>query len=91
MVVWGRASKGEIFSLFMQRRGVEIDFVIDINPAKQGRFLAGTGYSVSSPQEVIDRLPAEAIVCVMNGNYLPEIQEMTSNKFNYLTVDHGNV
>ncbi len=91
VVVWGGASKGVIFALFMQRRGVEIDFVVDINPAKQGRFLAGTGYPVSSPQDVLERLPAEAIIFVMNGNYLPEIQEMTSNKFNYLTVDHENV
>lgn len=91
VVVWGGASKGVIFSLFMQRRGVEIDFVIDINPAKQGRFLAGTGYPVSSPQDVLEHLPTEAFVLVMNGNYLPEIQEMTSNKFNYLTVDHGNI
>ena len=27
----------------------------------------------------------------MNGNYLPEIRQMTRNPFNYLTVDHENL
>lgn len=91
IVVWGGASKGVIFSLFMKRRGVDVDYVVDINPAKQGKYLASTGYRVSSPEEVIPHLPANALVCVMNGNYLSEIKTATSHKFNYLTVEHGIV
>jgi hypothetical protein len=90
-IIWGGASKGVIFALFMQRAGVAIDYVVDINPAKQGKFLAATGLRVSSPEEVLTRVKPGATVFVMNGNYLPEIQEMTLNKFNYLTVDNENV
>lgn len=90
-IVWGGASKGVIFSLYMQRAGANIDFVIDINPAKQGKYLAATGLRVSSPEEVLNRVEPGATIFVMNGNYLPEIRQMTHNQFNYLTVDHENL
>ena len=90
-VIWGGASKGVIFALFMQRAGATIDYVVDINPAKQGKFLAATGLRVSSPEEVLTRIEPGATVFVMNGNYLPEIRQATLNKFKYLTVDHENL
>ena len=86
--VWGGASKGVIFSLFMNRDGAAIDTVIDINPAKQGKYLAATGIRVSSPQEVVPLLPDGADIFVMNSNYLREIQEATAFRFNYRLVEH---
>jgi Methyltransferase domain len=86
--VWGGASKGVIFSLLMNRAGAGIDTVIDINPAKQGRYLAATGIRVSAPGEVVPHLPSGADIFVMNSNYLGEIQDMTAHKFNYLLVEH---
>ena len=68
--IWGGASKGVIFALLMERAGVRIDTVIDINPAKQGRYLAATGLRVQSPDEAMAHLPAGADVFVMNSNYL---------------------
>lgn len=89
--VWGAASKGVIFSLFMNRAGAGIDTVIDINPAKQGRYLAATGIRVSSPQEAVPRLPDGTDVFVMNSNYLGEIQQATANRLNYRLVEHGRL
>ena len=86
--VWGGASKGVIFALFMERGGVPMDTVIDINPAKQGKFMAATGLRVSSPEEGLARLPAGADLFVMNSNYLREIQTMTAHRYNYLLVEH---
>jgi SAM-dependent methyltransferase len=86
--IWGAASKGVIFSLFMQRAGARIDVVIDINPAKQGKYLAATGLRVQSPEEAMGRLTSGADLFVMNGNYLKEIQELTGHQFNYLLVEH---
>ncbi len=86
--VWGGASKGVIFSLLMRRRGVEIETLIDINPAKQGRFVAATGLRVQSPEEALRHLAQGADLFVMNSNYLAEIQAMTSNRFNYLLVEN---
>jgi hypothetical protein len=89
--VWGGASKGVIFSLFMNRAGAGIDTVIDINPGKQGRYLAATGIRVSSPQEAVPGLPDGADIFVMNSNYLKEIQESTAFRFNYWLVEHGKL
>lgn len=86
--VWGGASKGVIFSLLMRRRGVEIETLIDINPAKQSRFVAATGLRVQSPEEALRHLAPGADLFVMNGNYLAEIKLMTSNRFNYLLVEN---
>ncbi len=41
--IWGGASKGVIFSLIKMREGIIFNTVIDINPAKQGKFLPATG------------------------------------------------
>jgi len=86
--IWGGASKGVIFALYMQRAGVDIDFVIDINPAKQGRFMAGSGLRISSPEEGLKALRAGDDIFVMNSNYLQEIIALSNNKFNYIQVDH---
>lgn len=87
-VVWGGASKGLIFSLYMQRSGGRIDYVVDINPAKQGKYLGATGLLVSAPGDVLACIPAGSNIFVMNSNYLGEICAMTDNRFNYLAVDH---
>jgi hypothetical protein len=72
----------------MQRAGARIDCVVDINPAKQGRYLPATGLRVTSPEEMLAQVPAGSDIYVMNGNYLPEIRRMTQDRFNYITVDH---
>jgi len=86
--IWGGASKGVIFALYMERAGVNIDMVIDINPAKQGRFLAGSGLQVSTPDEALILLQPGDDIFVMNSNYIQEIVELSNNRFNYLKVDH---
>jgi hypothetical protein len=86
--IWGGASKGVIFALFMERAGARVDVVVDVNPAKHGKYLPGTGLQVHSPEQAMKRLPRGANIYVMNGNYLEEIKASTMNHFNYLTVDH---
>lgn len=85
--VWGGASKGVIFSLMMQRRGVKIDYLIDINPAKQGKFVGVSGLEVSSPAYAMKHLQQNDDIFVMNSNYLDEIIKMSDNQFNYIRVD----
>lgn len=82
-MVWGGASKGVIFSLLRERAGLPVDGVIDINPAKQGRFLPGTGLEVMSPAQAMAQLPDNAPIYVMNPNYLAEVKAMTDSRFNY--------
>ncbi len=90
-IVWGGASKGLIYSLFVERAGGKIDRVVDINPAKQGRYLGATGLRVDAPDEALRAAPPGTAIVVMNANYLPEIRQATHNRFRYLTVNHEDV
>ena len=89
--IWGGASKGVIFALFMERRGVSVNFVVDINPGKQGKYLPATGLKVRSPAEAVQGLASGSDIYVMNSNYLKEIAQFTAYQFNYLTVEHENI
>ena len=90
-VIWGAASKGVIFSLFMQRSGSAPNAVFDINPRKQGRYLACSGIRVDDPSSVAPKLPDKTVVFVMNGNYLPEIIDQTERRFQYMVAEDVNV
>lgn len=86
VVVWGGASKGVIFTLLLERAGGRVSRVIDINPAKQGRFLPGTGLQVLSPEDGLSDLPDGVTILVMNPNYLDEIRMMAGPRFTYRTL-----
>lgn len=86
--IWGGASKGTIFALCRERIGQAISTVIDINPAKQGKYLPSTGLRVQAPAEALAVLPHGSTIYVMNSNYLKEIKEMSDNVYNYIEVDH---
>jgi SAM-dependent methyltransferase len=83
VVVWGGASKGVIFSLLRERAGRPVDRVIDINPAKQGRYLPATGLRVQSPTEGLADLPPGSQIYVMNPNYLDEVCALAGPSFKY--------
>jgi len=89
--VWGGASKGVIFTLFMQRAKAAIDCVIDINPAKQGKYIGGSGLLVYAPEDALKMLEPGSNVFIMNSNYLSEIITQSENKYNYLMVSHEKI
>ena len=84
---WGASSKGVIFAQQTGREGIVFDAAIDINPAKQGRFLPVSGLEVLSPLAALQRLPGGSLVFVMNSNYFDEIVEQSDNRFQYVKVD----
>ena len=86
--IWGGASKGVIFALLKARAGQSVSTVIDINPAKQGKYLPATGLLVQSPVEALATLPTASTIYIMNSNYSEEIKKMSNNTFNYVEVDH---
>jgi hypothetical protein len=85
--VWGGASKGVVFSLMAARARHPVATVIDINPAKQHRFLPCTGLQVLPPEEGLARLAPGAPVLVMNGNYLGEIAAQVGARARCLAID----
>lgn len=76
LVVWGAASKGVVYSLQMIRAGVAIDFLVDIDECKQGRYVPISGLRVEPPSRLFEDTSLSALVLVMNSNYLDEVREM---------------
>jgi len=70
-VVWGSGSKGVMFLNALQP-AAPIAVVVDINPRKQGMFVAGTGQPIVSP-ETLRTVRPDAVV-IMNPVYLDEIR-----------------
>jgi 2-polyprenyl-3-methyl-5-hydroxy-6-metoxy-1,4-benzoquinol methylase len=71
-VVWGSGSKGVAF-LTMLNLNEAIEYVVDINPYRQGKFMAGTGQQIVAPEFLKEYKPDLAIA--MNPVYQPEIQQ----------------
>ena len=87
--IWGAAAKGATYALHMARHGVELQLAIDINPAKQGKFLAGSGLPVFSPAQGLARLGRSPDIHVMNSNYLDEVRASGGPGPSYLVADDG--
>lgn len=87
--VWGAAAKGVMFAHHLFARGVRPALAIDINPAKQGSFMAGSGIAVRSPSDAMAQLGARPRIFVMNSNYLEEIRAMGGTGPNYMAVDQA--
>jgi len=91
-VIWGGASKGVIFSLQLLRRGgVTPNFVIDINPFKQGKFMPVTGLPVLSPEDGVSGMSRNDAIFVMNSNYFDEITASAGDKFTYYRMDQNEL
>jgi SAM-dependent methyltransferase len=86
-VIWGCGAKGVMFAHHLSQRGLNLDFAIDINPAKHGKFLASSGIPVLSPERGLARAQAGTDIYVMNSNYLSEIQSLGGRAFNYIPLD----
>jgi len=73
VVVWGAGTKAVSF-LNMLAIGVDngIEYVVDINPRKAGRFMPGTAQTIVPPDHLSDYVPDTVIV--MNREYAGEIR-----------------
>lgn len=73
VILWGGGSKAVSFltTLGLQE---QIDFVVDINPHKHGKFTPGSGHAVRSP-EALKELRPDAVI-LMNPVYVKEVGEM---------------
>lgn len=72
-VLWGAGAKCVSFlNLLNVRDGIE--YVVDINPHKQGKFVAGTGQEIVAPGFLNDYMPD--VVIVMNSMYLDEVKNL---------------
>ncbi len=70
-VLWGAGSKAVAFLATLGLED-EIAFTVDVNPLKQGTYLAGTGHAIAAPERLQTEKPDWIIV--MNPVYEGEIQ-----------------
>jgi SAM-dependent methyltransferase len=70
VAVWGAGAKGVTFCNLTDPQATAIAAVVDVNPAKQGKFLTGTGHRIITPEQAAKECDS---VLVLNPNYLKEI------------------
>jgi SAM-dependent methyltransferase len=72
-VTWGAGAKGTIF-LNILGGHASVEYVVDINPNKQGHFIPGTGQRIIAPEALRDLKP-EAVI-LMNPAYHDEVKRV---------------
>ena len=70
VVLWGSGSKGVSFLTSLRIPG-ELEYVVDINPYRQGYYMSGTGQAIVAPEFLVEYRPD--VVVVMNEIYCDEI------------------
>lgn len=70
-VLWGSGSKAVSFLTTLDIHD-EIEFVVDINPYRQGTYMAGTGHKIVAPGFLKEYRPH--VVIIMNAVYKDEIK-----------------
>lgn len=84
--IWGAGSKGVISAIYLTSLGIQITSIIDINPMKQGKYVAITGLEVISVDS-FNKLDCNATILIANPNYADEIKGMVVNsKCNYINL-----
>ncbi|NEO71176.1 class I SAM-dependent methyltransferase [Moorena sp. SIO3H5] len=73
VVVWGSGSKCVAFLTTLDTTD-KIEYVVDINPHRHGKFIPGVGKKIMAPEFLKQYKPDQVIV--MNSIYCDEIQQM---------------
>lgn len=71
---WGAGSKATAYLVALGAAGALVECVVDINPRKQGTFIAGTGHAVVGAEHLREVRPD--VVVMMNPIYRQEIASM---------------
>lgn len=75
VVIWGAGAKGVMFlNLLQVSAGTGVDWVVDINPRKQGHFVPLMGQRIVGP-DCLSQSPPDLVI-VMNPEYELEVRSM---------------
>ena len=72
LAIWGAGAKGVTFANLVDPCAERFRCVVDINPAKQSGFVAGTGHPIVAPSDLATY--GVTGVVVLNPNYLTEVE-----------------
>lgn len=76
VAVWSAGAKGIMFLNLLGCAPSTIPYVVDVSPAKQGKFLCGAGQEIVPPEKLASYRPD--YVLLMNGVYRDEVRERLS-------------
>ena len=74
IAIWGSGAKGSTFLNLLDSDKKRVSYVIDINTAKQNKFIAHTSHPIYSP-DILSSKPVDRIL-IMNENYFSEIKKV---------------
>ncbi len=87
VVIWGAGSRG--VTLLNILKDPRIEYAVDINPHKQGKYVPGTGQEIVEPRFLLDYKPDYTILA--NPAYENEIRQIISNleiKTEFIQIQH---
>jgi hypothetical protein len=73
--VWGGGSKGISFLNILRPQNIQ--FLVDVNPIKHGKYIPGTGQRIIPPNFLTEYRPD--VIIVMNPNYREEVAQQVSS------------
>jgi Methyltransferase domain/C-methyltransferase C-terminal domain len=72
VALWGAGAKGVTFASLFDPQAERLMCVVDVNPAKQGRFIAGSAHPIVAPSDL--KTFGVRNIILLNPNYLQEIE-----------------
>jgi hypothetical protein len=78
VALWGAGAKGATLAGLADADATLIDCLIDINPRKQGNYLAGTAHPIVAPRDAAAR--GVRTVLLLNPNYRDEVARMVHDQ-----------
>ncbi len=74
-MAWGAAGRGITFLNLIDPDG-EIRHIVEINPARQGKYIPGTGALVVAPESLVEYRPD--VIILTNATYANEIRQQVN-------------
>jgi hypothetical protein len=78
VALWGAGAKGATLAGLADPDATLIDCMIDINPRKQGAYLAGTAHPIVAPRDAAER--GVRTILLLNPNYRGEVERMIADQ-----------
>jgi len=66
VAAYGASAKGCVLMNYAGLKAGDVDFVADVSPHKQGRFVPGTGVPICDPKRLLDEMPHHTLLFVWN-------------------------
>ncbi len=66
VAAYGASAKGCVLMNYAGLKAGDVDFVADVSPHKQGRFVPGTGVPICDPKRLLQDMPQHTLLFVWN-------------------------